>query len=98
MNPKKFILAAAIILSMANMQAQVTVIDSGYCGANAGGTNLTWTLYSDSVLRIHGSGNMANYVWSTDVPWNSYRDFFNTVIIGDSVTTIGQCAFLWYSN
>ena len=32
-------------------KAQVTVVDSGYCGAN-----LTWALTSDSILTIRGNG------------------------------------------
>ena len=75
-----------------------SIIDQGFCGAVGNGSNLTWVLTSDSVLTISGSGAMANYVWSTDVPWYAYQDFFNTVMIGNGITTIGQCAFQWYSN
>jgi len=79
-------------------KAQVTVIDSGYCGAS--GSNLEWKLTSDSVLTISGSGDMENYVYGTGsppiyAPWySSYRNRIKTVIIEDSVASIGEHAFL----
>ena len=51
MNIRNLFLGAAIILSMANVHAQVTVVHSDTCGSN-----LTWTLYSDSILTIRGNG------------------------------------------
>ena len=66
--------------------AQVTVVDSGSCG-----DSLTYFLYSDSTLNIYGSGAMADFaVYS---PWYAYNGAIKTVIIGDSVTTIGWFAF-----
>ena len=52
---------------------------------------LTWELI-DSTLTISGSGAMPNYS-AYSSPWYSYRDAINTVIIGDSVTSIGDWAF-----
>ena len=73
-------------------KAQVTVVDSGYCGAY--GNNLAWVLTSDSVLTISGSGDMANYGNRNNyVPWYQYRKSINTVIIKTNVTSIGDCAF-----
>jgi len=84
-------------LSMANsVNAQVTVIDSGYCGAS--GNNLSWKLTSDSVLTISGSGAMADYYWAVKTPWDAYKNNIATVVINDSVTTIGHNAFGGYIN
>ena len=41
---------------------------SGYCGGEGDGRNLTWTLDSDGVLTIRGTGKMRNY-GSGSVPW-----------------------------
>ena len=93
-NKAALILGIFAFLSMANsVNAQVTVIDSGYCGAS--GNNLSWKLTSDSVLTISGSGAMENYNSSNNLaPWKSiYSTRIKTVIIGNSVTTIGDCAF-----
>ena len=66
------------------------VIDNGSCG-----TSLTWELTElngDTTLTISGSGAMQNYGWH-EFPWTPYTDAIKTVIIGDSVTTIGDFAF-----
>jgi len=72
------------------------VIASGNCGAN--GNNLTWTLTSDGVLNIEGSGPMANYdppyFTGPQIPWGSHIDKIKTLSIGNSVTTIGSY-ILW---
>ena len=88
------------------VKAQVKTIDSGSCG-----TSLTWVLTSDSVLTISGSGAMYDYNdYSNFSPWCfSYQSTIKIVVIGDSVTRIGNGAFagftvgmnfdlLWYNT
>ncbi len=62
---------------------------SGTCGPN-----LKWHLTHDGVLTITGKGRMDNY-YDDDYygggPWRYYD--IKRVIIGDSVTTIGEYAF-----
>ena len=46
-----------------------TIVDSGTCGSN-----LTWTLDSDGLLTISGTGEMASYSYNnhehyTTAPW-----------------------------
>ncbi|MBQ6863822.1 MAG: hypothetical protein IJO14_06255, partial [Clostridia bacterium] len=61
-----------------------TIVNSGTCGEN-----LTWTLDSDGVLTIAGTGEMRNYSSPTSVPWYSNRSAIKTVIIENGVTSIG---------
>ena len=63
-------------------------IASGTCGEN-----LTWVLDSDGLLKISGTGAMADYKWIYDVPWCSYASGITTVEISDGVTSIGRTAF-----
>ena len=71
------------------------IVDSGTCGAQ--GDNLTWTLDSDGVLTISGTGEMADYdgpepgdgVYYT--PWGGG---ISSLIIDDGVTSIGDNAFV----
>ena len=56
---------------------------SGTCGAN-----LTWHLTDDGVLTISGKGKMNAYIYS---PW--LDSGVKRIILGDSVTTIGNSAF-----
>ncbi|MDR1848033.1 MAG: leucine-rich repeat protein [Bacteroidales bacterium] len=60
---------------------------SGTCGAN-----LTWTL-SNGTLTISGTGAMTNWSYSSSVPWYSYRSYITILVIGESVTSIGDRAF-----
>ena len=62
---------------------------SGTCG-----DNLTWSFDENTgVLSITGTGAMTDYTSSSDVPWEFYRDYIETVDIGSGVTTIGDFAF-----
>ncbi len=65
---------------------------SGECGDE--GDNVTWVL-DGTTLTISGEGAMANYSGMDYVPWRSRRREITNVIIEDGVTTIGDCAF-WY--
>ena len=59
---------------------------SGQCG-----DEVNWKL-EDGVLTISGEGAMTNYSMS-GMPWKDYREGIKTVVIGEGVTTIGECAF-----
>ena len=86
-----FVLAVLMIASLLPATALAAdVVTSGTCGAEGDGSNLTWTLDSDGVLTISGSGDMGNYVSTS--PWG--RDVrVKSVIITDGVTSIGNWAF-----
>ena len=60
---------------------------SGTCGPN-----LKWHLTDDGVLTISGKGEMYDYLDSNDsAPWR--YSGVKRIIIGDSVTSIGNSAF-----
>ncbi|MDR0834251.1 MAG: leucine-rich repeat protein [Candidatus Symbiothrix sp.] len=64
--------------------------DSGTCG-----TNLVWILDGDGAnktLTITGTGAMNNYSSGT-APWYAERQNIKTLVVDNSVTTIGQYAF-----
>lgn len=66
------------------------IIESGYCGGEGDGTNLTWTLTSDGILTISGKGPMQN-------PCEVFRyPFYAKVkglVLNDGITSIGDRAF-----
>ena len=69
------------------------VIASGSCG-----DSVKWTLDSDGVLTIRGSGKMHNYSdyrynSYNRVPWYSQRESIHSVVIEQAVTSIGDYAF-----
>ena len=64
----------------------IVVVDSGTSG------DVSWTLTSDGVMTISGTGAMADYN-GYDYPWYSKSDYITSVVIEEGVTTIGKCAF-----
>ena len=76
-----------ILLMALLMGLSANAEKSGTCGPN-----LKWLLTDDGVLTISGKGEMDDY----SVPYNSapWRYFgVKRIIVGDSVTTIGEYAF-----
>ena len=65
----------------------------GYCGAEAGGKNLYWTLTEDGILTITGSGAMADFTAEDRAPWHEKAAEINTVIMDEGITTLGNYAF-----
>ncbi|MGN8897969.1 leucine-rich repeat protein [Flavonifractor sp. HCP28S3_F3] len=61
---------------------------SGLCG-----TNLTWTLSTDGVLTISGTGEMFDYSTSKLPEWNQYNSAIKTLVLSDDITHIGSYAF-----
>lgn len=97
-------LALILILTMIPFAAAEETVYSGTCGEN-----LTWTLdTSTGVLTITGSGDM--FEWSrvyydsssgeyySDIPWFSYRGTIYTIIISESISSIGRNAFWGCTN
>ena len=70
-----------------NVNAQAT---SGSCGDNA-----TWSYDADeATLTISGTGAMADYTDDpSSTPWADYRTSVTKVVIGDGITSVGNCAF-----
>ena len=92
------ILVLTLVLSVGSVSAaEPTIVDSGNCGKD--GSNVTWTLDSNGLLTISGTGEMAYYEmqydsasdeYITTAPWGNQA---KTVVIGDGVTGIGAAAF-----
>ncbi len=94
-----WILCICMMLSILPVTASAaTTVDSGTCG-----TNVNWSLDSDGVLTISGTGPMDAIDYSMDDgeywpegPW-SYSAV-KSVVIEDGVTSIGAYAFLYHIN
>ena len=61
---------------------------SGYCGSN-----LTWILTDDGVLKFSGEGNMRNYSSAKATSWYAYRDKIVSIELEPEITSIGEFAF-----
>ena len=60
------------------------------------GDNLTWSLEDDTLI-ISGTGDMWNFIVETP-GWYDWRDSIRNVVIGDSVTDIGNYVFSGLTN
>lgn len=76
------------VLSEEESQTEKEIIDSGTCGEN-----VTWTLDSEGLLVISGTGEMTNYTRGNMAPWYSKRENIVSVIIANGVTSIADYAF-----
>ena len=87
-----FVLAVLMIASLLPATALAAdVVASGTCGAEGDGSNLTWTLNSEGVLTISGSGDMRDYDYSS--PWYENGNQIQSVFMANGVTSIGGGAF-----
>ena len=89
------LLALAMLLALLPTAAfAADIVNSGTCGAESDGSNVTWKLDSDGTLTISGTGKMKDYNNSNGSPWSvNVKKAIQTVVIGKDVTSIGSCAF-----
>ena len=81
----RFLCTALMAVVCMSVNAQAT---SGSCGANA-----TWE-YDNGTLTISGTGAMDDYTDDpSSTPWAAYRTSVTKVVIGDDITSVGNCAF-----
>ena len=89
-----FVLTVLMIVSLLPVSAlAANIVKSGNCGAEGDGSNLTWTLDSEGVLTISGSGGMHDYNSPSSPPWYRSRSMVKSAVIADGVTSIGEWAF-----
>ena len=89
-----FVLAVLMIASLLPATALAAdIVDSGTCGAEGDGSNLTWTLDSEGTLTISGTGAMKDYTYDDAAPWKNAE--VKTVVMDNGVTSIGNFAFFF---
>ena len=85
-------LCAFVIFAVTVMA--VEVIDSGYCGIDDTGANVSWSFDNEGTLYIGGTGAIPDYEKLVrNQPWWSYRKKITKLIIGDGISRIGNRAF-----
>ncbi len=71
----------------------IKVIKSGNLSAN-----VAYSLTSDGVMSITGSGAMPNFASHNDQPWYSYNHMISKIVIGKDITSVGNYAFCYAQN
>ena len=77
---------ATIENTVTTQSTSTTIVKSGECGEN-----VIYTLDSNGLLKISGSGNMNDY-YIGNSPFYLNKNI-KEIVIGDGVTSIGDCAF-----
>jgi len=85
--------ACALCALLTGAALAADTVASGTCGSN-----LTWTLDSDGVLTISGSGDMAGYSEDSLPLWSDCVNKITSVEIRSGVTSIGKYAFYGCAN
>ena len=93
------VMSFAVVVTMLPAVAfGATIVASGYCGGEGNGENLKWELDSEGTLTIRGEGEMKEWGYYNEVPWNKQRSDITKVIIGDGATSLGAWAFYRCTN
>ena len=87
------LLSCLLLLLLTVTASAADTVASGTCGAEGDGNNLTWTLDSDGVLTISGSGRMMDFYPSDDIPWVENKKSIKTACIESGVMSISDSAF-----
>ena len=89
-----------IVLCVTLMSAEAQAAEIVARGTS--GDNVTWTLDTEGVLTINGSGDMPNWDiftygnkvdYSKAPPWYDYNDLITKAVIQEGITSIGDWAF-----
>lgn len=77
-----------------------TIVNSGYCGGEGDGKNLSWTLDSEGLLTISGRGKMSsdNLYGGWMTWWGNELIYVTEIDIQPGVTTVGDSAFRKQDN
>lgn len=69
------------------------VLATDSCGKD--GDNLRWKLSPDGTLTIYGKGDMQNFDFSSDQPWNYNKTqiYVKQIVLEPGVTSVGSAAF-----
>ena len=79
------------VLSMLCVSLYAEDFEGGFCGND--GDNLAWAFYpSDGMLKITGSGKMADYN-AHGTPWRDLEKSITRLELSDDITRIGDYAF-----
>jgi hypothetical protein len=89
-NFKAALLSLLFLLALlpARASAAAETVASGTCGEG-----VVWTLDSDGVLTVSGTGDMADYDRANNLPWWNNLGSIRSLVIEEGVTGIGSSAF-----
>ena len=89
---KKRLLALFTAIVLCVVAVGVTSVSAATVASGNCSTTVSWTLDSEGVLTVSGTGEMPDYTANT-MPWYSQRNNIKKVVIANGITAIGTYAF-----
>ncbi len=83
-----FSLLLMTVLCVSLFPVTVSAGPSGRCGRN-----VRWSINDRWEMTISGTGDMANWQYTADIPWYNYRGSLRKVTVQEGVTSIAPYAF-----
>lgn len=95
MNKRSYFLgiAAMLVLLLALLTGTALAADEEIAGADFNDGKMHWSISSDHVLTISGTGEMPSYLGSENPPWYSYRDQIERIVVEDGISVLGDYSF-----
>ncbi|MBQ7399428.1 MAG: leucine-rich repeat domain-containing protein [Clostridia bacterium] len=78
----------AVFVQQSAQSELLAVSASGTCG-----NKLSWSLDTDGVLTISGTGDMTDWSSVESTPWYDYMSDIKSIVVENGVTSIGNNAF-----
>ena len=88
-----WLIVSLLVAVLPEMPAAAAALDSEYIDVGSCGTNITYVLGRDGVLRIAGEGEMTSFASASAVPWHQYRQLITGVTFSGKVKNISDHAF-----
>lgn len=87
-------LSKAVLVVMAILCLSTAAFaEEEVAGADFNDGTMHWSISTDGVLTITGTGDMPDYTSSTGSPWYDFRDYILSIVVDDGITKIGDGTF-----
>ena len=87
------LLVLSLMLALVPAAFAADIVDSGTCGAEGDGSNVTWMIDKNGVLTVTGTGAITSD--AMQIRQLSYRSDVTSAVIGEGITDMGE---LWMSG
>lgn len=96
---KKIISAVLIVMMLVPMMTgfSSSAATVKYSGTN-GGPNLHWTIDTDGLLTLYGSGETYDFEALAYAPWHAYRYEVKSILVQHGVTGLGKNCFTGFNQ
>ncbi len=100
MKKRLFSVLLAVVMLVCLVAVLGINLSAAYPTGTIDGTEITWKFDTDrKILTISGTGDIPDYNLETfnQAPWYAYKDQITTVVVRDTVSSVGTYSFLGYN-